>query len=132
MNESNESCQGTCATTALSTVQPKAVQPARPYHTSRYDQEAWEVSVRLPGVRKEDVSATVENEVLEVNAVSRFEVPADWRPLGHYENEKHWRLRLDVGPEVDETRISGSLEDGILTLRLPLREEVKPRTIEIR
>jgi HSP20 family protein len=132
MNESKESSQVQSCSTALAAVEPKAVHPSRPYHTSRYDQEAWEVSVRLPGARKEDVTASIENEVLEVNAVTRFDVPEGWRPLGRYENERHWRLRLDVGPEVDHTRISGSLEDGVLTLRLPLREEVKPRSIEIR
>jgi HSP20 family protein len=88
--------------------------------------------VRLPGARKEDVSVTVENEILEVNALTRFQIPEGWRPLGRYGNEKPWRLRLDVGPEVDDSRISGTLEDGVLTLRLPLREEVKPRSIEIR
>jgi HSP20 family protein len=88
--------------------------------------------VRLPGARKEDVSVTVENEILEVNALTRFQIPEGWRPLGRYENEKPWRLRLDVGPEVDDSRITGTLEDGVLTLRLPLREEVKPRSIEIR
>lgn len=104
----------------------------RPYHTSRYDAEAWEVAVHLPGAKKEDVSVTVENEVLEVDATRRFEKPESWRPLGHHEPVKRWRLRLDVGPEVDESRISAALEDGVLTLRLPLREELKPRSIEIR
>lgn len=103
----------------------------RPYHTSRYDEEAWVVEVRLPGARKEDVAVTVEDEILEVLAKRHLETPEPWRPLGPVEPERQWRLRLDVGPEVDPSGIHASLEDGILTLRLPLREEVKPRRIEI-
>lgn len=132
MNESNEPCHAVAPSTALAGVETTTVPPCRPAHTSRYDEEAWEVSVRLPGARKEDVSVTVENEILEIDAVARFEMPQGWRPFGRHENEKRWRLRLDVGPEVDDSKISGALEDGVLTLRLPLREEVKPRSIEIR
>lgn len=87
--------------------------------------------MRLPGVSRESVSVTVENEILEVKATRRFDLPAGWRALGQHQAKQSYRLRLDVGPEVDETRISGGLEDGVLTLRLPLREEVKPRSIEI-
>jgi HSP20 family protein len=123
MNDSqnNECTQAACAS-----------QVHRPHYTSRYDAEAWEVSVHLPGAKKEDVSVTVENEILEVDATRRFETPESWRPIGYNEPVKRWRLRLDVGPEVDESRIAAALEDGVLTLRLPLREELKPRSIEIR
>lgn len=123
MNDQNEICQ--------SVAEARPAQFHLPHYTSHYDQEAWEVAVRLPGVKKDDARVTVENEILEVEAVRRLDVPEGWRPLGHYEGDKHWRLRLDVGPEVDETRISGKLEDGVLTLRLPLRDEVKARAIEI-
>lgn len=134
MNEGNETCcPSTQAgeSTALSVTRPAPVERLRPHYTSRYDEESWEVAVRLPGAKKEDVRVTVENEVLEIEAVRRRETPPTWRALGDYAPEKHWHLRLDVGPEVDEARISGALEDGVLTLRLPLREEVKPRRIEI-
>ncbi|MEM7700245.1 MAG: Hsp20/alpha crystallin family protein [Verrucomicrobiota bacterium] len=42
-----------------------------------------------------------------------------------------YRLRLDVGPEVDSSKIEANLNEGLLTLRLPLREESKPRSIEV-
>ncbi len=131
MNASNE-LQKQTESRAAAEAAPQSPGPVhRPRYTSRYDEEAWLVSVELPGVRKEDVRALVENEVLEIVAVRRLETPETWRSLGRYETERRWRLRLDVGPEVDEARISASLEDGVLSLRLPLREEVKPRTVEI-
>lgn len=134
MNERNELCcnHGESDAACVASVERvKPVRTYRPHYTSRYDHEAWEVAVRLPGAKKEDVSVTVENEILEISAFRRLETPEGWRPLGHHESEKRWQLRLDVGPEVDESRISGKLADGVLTLRLPLREELKPRNIEI-
>jgi HSP20 family protein len=129
MSDQNELCNET-ACNALAT-DAHALPTYRPHYSSRYDEHAWEVVVRLPGVSRESVSVTVENEILEVKATRRFDLPAGWRALGQHEPTQSYRLRLDVGPEVDETRISGGLEDGVLTLRLPLREEVKPRSIEI-
>ena len=131
MNQENESCCPTPTTTALRAPQASPIQTHGPRHTPRYDKEAWEVAISLPGVKKEDVSVTLENEILEVSASRRFEHPDTWRPLGEYEPERRWHLRLDVGPEVHGGGISGALENGVLTLRLPLRDEVKPRRIEI-
>lgn len=131
MSEKNELCRSddSCNTTAVA---ERSVATVKPRYQSRYDDEAWEVTVRLPGVKKSQVDVTVENEILDVKAARRFEKPEAWRPLGDYVTERNYRLRLDVGPEVDESRISAELEDGILTLRLPLREEVKPRSIEVK
>ncbi len=131
MNKENELSCTTDGAVACATPATRPAPVYRPYHTSRYDDEAWEVAVRLPGAKKEEVSVTVEDEILEVVAKRRLETPETWRPIGHREEERQWHLRLDVGPEVDGSRITGSLEDGVLTLRLPLREEVKPRRIEI-
>lgn len=131
MNDKNEICKNTDGCSASSELATRPVATYKPHYTSRYDEESWEVSVSLPGVRKPDLSVTVENEILEIEA-KRFSVaPEDWKPLGDYPSERQYRLRLDVGPEVDPAGIAASLHDGILTLRLPLKEEVKLRSIEV-
>lgn len=131
MSERNEvSCETeNCGTSALS-VRPGPVYKPR-YH-SHYSEEAWEVKVSLPGVQKEQLDVTVENEIMEIKATRLFDTPEGWRPLADYPPEKNYRLRLDVGPEVDPEGVTAELKDGILVLRLPLREEVKPRTIEVK
>jgi HSP20 family protein len=104
----------------------------KPKYQSRYSENAWEVTVSLPGVVKDHLDVTAENEILEIRATRLLDVPEGWRPLADYPAEKNYRLRLDVGPEVDPSGISARLEDGVLTLELPLREEVKPRKIEVK
>lgn len=103
----------------------------KPRYESKYSEDSWEVSVALPGVAKKDLKVSVENEILDVHGVRLRDVPESFRPLADYPEERNYRLRLDVGPEVDPGKIEAHLEDGILVLRLPLREEVKPRTIPI-
>lgn len=133
MKDKNEICSSdeTCSPEgAALQVRPGPVY--KPRYTSHYDQHSWEVEVSLPGVKKEHLHVTVENEILEIRAARVTDVPEGWRPLADYPTEKNYRLRLDVGPEVDPTGIDADLKDGVLTLRLPLREEVKPRNIEVR
>ncbi len=132
MNESIETCCQTNESAGNAVAEAASGPVFRPHYTSRYDQDSWHVAVTLPGVKKEHVSVTVENDLLEVVATRNLETPGEWRPLGTHVPSRTYRLRLDVGPEVDEKQISGVLEDGILSLRLPLREEVKPRAIEIK
>lgn len=132
MSEKNELTPEEVNSGSTTALAPRRVDYFKPRYTSSYDDHAWEVSVDLPGVSKEDLKVTVEDEVLDIAALRHFELPEGWKPLGHTNEDRGYRLRLDVGPEVDETQISAELKDGVLTLRLPLREEVKPRSIEIK
>lgn len=131
MKENNELCKTTDDSSTATELATRPVATYKPHYTSRYDEESWEVSVSLPGVQKSDVSVTVESEILEISAARHSQIPEGWKPLGDYPSERHYRLRLDVGPEVDPAGISASLDHGVLTLRLPLKEEVKPVSIAI-
>lgn len=104
----------------------------KPRYSSHYSDDHWEVSVHLPGVSKKNLEVTVENEIMEITAKRLLETPEEWKPLAEYPLGKSYRLRLDVGPEVDPVGVTAELADGVLELRLPLREEIKPRTIEVK
>lgn len=134
MSEKKDSCcGGSCHTSEVAETATEKHDGVtiRPHYTSRYDDEAWEVAVTLPGVARDQVNVSIENEILEVEASRSNLVPEGWQALGDYPTERRYQLRLDVGPEVDPERISASQEDGVLTLRLPLKEATKPRTIAV-
>ncbi len=128
---STELCKDETNDVASPQVAEASLPVVKPHYSSRYDDEAWEVSVTLPGVKKEDVEVSVEKEILDLKAKRIFDAPEGWRPLGDDQSDRSYRLRLDVGPEVDPAGVSAGLEDGVLTLRLPLREESKSRSIEV-
>jgi HSP20 family molecular chaperone IbpA len=133
MNRKEElPCEGQNKESAEAALQVRPGPIYKPRYTSSYDAESWEVRIDLPGVKKEHLAVTVENEILEVKATRLLDIPESWRPLAEYPSQKSYRLRLDVGPEVDSARISADLENGVLALRLPLREELKPRSIEVK
>lgn len=130
MKDQNEICKSDEKRSGETALQVRG-PVLKPRYESRYDEQSWEVAVALPGVDREDVSVSIENEILELSALRRRDVPESFRPLGEYPEEKRYRLRLDVGPEVDPDGIDAKLEDGLLVLRLPLREEVKARSIPV-
>jgi HSP20 family protein len=95
------------------------------------DDAGWTLSVDLPGASREDVSLTVHEGVLELEAhrtpvvPEGFEVRHRERPQTHL--KRAWRLP----DEVDADHVEASFEAGVLTVHLPKRPEAGPRRIEL-
>ena len=83
-----------------------------------------------PGVEPDDVELTVENNEVTVAASRRWTDP-DSHTLTSERTQGVFRRRVQLGDNLDTDAIDASLDRGVLTLAIPLREETKPRTIEI-
>jgi HSP20 family protein len=90
------------------------------------------VAFDLPGVAPDAIELDVERNVLTVKAERRPTVTGDdvqWqvaeRPLGVFSRQ------LFLGDTLDTDNISASYDAGVLTLRIPVAEEAKPRKIAI-
>lgn len=126
-------------TTCCSTPNPDVATPAttaaapvtRPRHTVRAVEGAYEVGIFVPGVKRNDVRVQLEENQLTVEATRFDATPEGWRPLRREIEATTYRLELEVTVPVDATRISARLEDGVLSLRLPLREDARAREIPV-
>lgn len=76
----------------------------------------------LPGVVSDDLSVQVEDGELSVSARRRD---------GDGVTEITYRRAFRLPDTVDTTGIDAVLVDGVLTVHLPKRDEVKPRQIPI-
>jgi HSP20 family protein len=90
------------------------------------------VSFDLPGVPVEAIDVDVERNVVTVKAERRpaelgegVEMQVAERPLGVFSRQ------LSLGESLDADRIQAQFEDGVLTLRIPVAEQAKPRRIAI-
>lgn len=97
-----------------------------------YEKEgAYVLRFDLPGVDPEAVDLTVENNVLTVTAERSFEDTegANWlmreRPTGMHSRQVRLGERLDTG------NVSASYDQGVLTVRIPVKEEAKPYRVKI-
>jgi HSP20 family protein len=92
------------------------------------------VHLDVPGVSSDNLEIELENDVLTVRGERRYpygeEHDRTWRRIersfGSFERD----LRVPRG--LDATAIDASLDNGVLTLRIPKPEPLKPRRVEIR
>ena len=99
--------------------------------------DAWQengefiVAFDLPGVSADSVDLNVERNVLTVRAErgepagEGVELIASERPRGVFSRQ------LILGDTLDTENVKASYEAGVLTLRIPVAEQAKPRKIEI-
>ncbi|MEA1997660.1 MAG: Hsp20/alpha crystallin family protein [Gemmatimonadota bacterium] len=91
------------------------------------------LSAELTGAKKEDIKVTVEDSVLTVSAEKRDEFEEKDKDV--YRRERRYgkvSRSFTLGDEVLAEKIEGEYKDGVLTLSLPKREEVKARPVEIK
>ena len=94
-------------------------------HDDRY-----EVKLEIPGVSRDDVKITLENDTLVIKGEKR------------QENEKKERRSVErsygsfsrsltLPAHIRSEKAEASFKEGVLTVTLPKTEEVKPKTIEV-
>ena len=94
--------------------------------------ERYRLRVDLPGVRKEDIDISVENEVLTVRGTrattthdGERKVLARETPAGTF--ERSFRLPEDA----EDSELKAAHTDGVLEVVIAKRKAVQPRKIEI-
>ncbi|HNX05654.1 MAG TPA: Hsp20/alpha crystallin family protein [Opitutales bacterium] len=102
----------------------------RPSYESTERADAYEVRIRMPGVRKEGVSIALHGDELIVGG-AKAPTPEGWRALRREIPDSNYALTLGLNVEIDGEKISAKVEDGVLTLTLPKAEKAKPRQISI-
>jgi len=99
----------------------------------RETQDALHFDVELPGMTKEHIDITVENNVLTISGERKFEKETKEgeyhrmeRSFGHFSRS----FTLPTGVRTD--KIDAKFEHGILSIDLPKQEGAKPKKIAIR
>ena len=95
--------------------------------------DAYKLDAELPGYKKEDISIDVENDCLTISVERKVE-DEDKRP-NFVKRERvygHFSRSFDVSG-INVEGIQAAYNDGILTLTMPKKAEVKPasRKLEI-
>lgn len=91
------------------------------------------VRTDLPGVKKEDISITMENGLLTIAAECKNESEEKEgdRLLRQERRYGRYARSLRLGTQIDEKGVKASYKDGVLELILPKAEAVKPRKISV-
>jgi HSP20 family protein len=99
-----------------------------------YETEQHEIVIQaeLPGMKREDLDITFENNVLTVKGERKIEheIPRDrFQRVERFKGSFSRSFTLPA--TIDAGNIAASYKDGVLTVRLPQREESKPKQIAV-
>jgi len=90
------------------------------------------IKAELPGMKREQINVTFENNVLTLSG-ERVPEYADYITALHRSERVFGKFTrsFTLPPTVDGNRISAAYKDGVLTVRIPQREEAKPKQIAV-
>jgi HSP20 family protein len=90
------------------------------------------LKAELPDMTREDIDVTVDNGTLTIKGEKKLS--------GEVKEEQFHRVERRYGtfsrsfslpPTVDPARVGADYRNGVLTIKLPMREEAKPRQIKV-
>lgn len=97
-------------------------------------EDANEITVKadLPGISKEDVHLSFEQGVLTLEGERKYEKEQKEKSFHRVERSYGRFVRsIDLGNQVDATRIKANYKDGVLEVILPKSEQGKAKKIDI-
>jgi len=98
----------------------------------REDESHYYVEAEMPGLNKDDIEVTLENGVLTIAGEKKSTLD-EQKENFHMRERRFGRFArsFSLPSAVDEGKVNATLKDGILTITLDKREEVKPRKIAV-
>ena len=90
------------------------------------------LKAELPDMRREDIDVSVENNTLTIRGERTLDNDVKQENFHRIERSYGSFVRqFSLPTTVDAGKIAAEYKNGVLTLKLPVREEAKPRTINI-
>ena len=90
------------------------------------------IKAELPDVAREDVEVTVEHNTLTLRGEKKL--PADVKDEQFRRVERRYgqfSRSFTLPTTVDAAKVSADFKNGVLTIKLPFKEEARPRTIHV-
>jgi HSP20 family protein len=106
-------------------------RPAVMHADAERDGDWFYVYFDLPGVDPDSIDVTVERNVLSVQAQRQrtrregVETVISERPMGSFHRQ------MFLGDALDTEHLEANYANGVLTLRIPVSEQAKPRRIHV-
>ena len=95
-------------------------------------EQGYQVTTELPGATQEDIKVDVHNGVLTISGERKVAVPEGYRATRRERSPVKFSRSIRLPEDVDDGQIAATMKDGVLTLTLPKRPEVKPRAIPVK
>jgi HSP20 family molecular chaperone IbpA len=96
------------------------------------DKQGVTVWADLPGVPKDKLDIRMHDGNLSIEAEAVLSTPAGLSATHVEVRASRYARAFSISADLDTSKIDASLQDGVLTLRIPRREAALPRRIEVK
>jgi HSP20 family protein len=94
--------------------------------------DSYRIQVELPGLSKEDIQITLENNVLRLTGERKFE--KDIKKENYHRIERTYGTfsrSFALPSQVSSDKVEAKFENGVLSIVVPKAEQAKPRHITV-
>ena len=94
--------------------------------------DSYRIQAELPGMTKDDIEITLENNVLRLSGERKFE--KDTKKENYHRIERTYgsfTRSFALPTQVGSDKVQAKFENGVLTIVVPKAEQAKPRRISI-
>ena len=105
--------------------------PIRPPVDIWEDQDGITLCADMPGVSKDRLNLRVDGNNLIIEGQVQLELAEDAEALYADVRSSLYRRSFSLSGELETGKIEANLKDGVLTVHIPKRAELRPRKIEV-
>jgi HSP20 family molecular chaperone IbpA len=111
--------------------EPATAVALRPAVDIYEDGQGITLQADLPGVSKDRLDVRVENQSLVIEGQVQFDLPEGAEASYADVRSSVYRRSFALSGELEMEKIEANLKDGVLTLHIPRRRELRARKIQI-
>jgi len=95
------------------------------------DGEGITLQLDMPGVTKDRLKLEANRQALTIEGDAFVDMPEGMQALYADVRSTHYRRSFVLSDELETDKTEASIKDGVLTVHIPKRAEVRPRRIEV-
>lgn len=95
------------------------------------DADGISIVLDMPGVTKERLTVRADRNELVIEGEAAIDMPQGMEAAYAEVRSAHYRRSFVLTNELDTGTVEASMKDGVLSIRVPKRAELKPRQIEV-
>ena len=96
------------------------------------DADGITLQLDMPGVSKDRLTVQTDKNTLTVEGDVQIAMQEGMEALYAEVHSTHYRRSFTLSGELESEKAEASLKDGVLTLHIPKRAELRPRRIDVR
>jgi HSP20 family molecular chaperone IbpA len=96
------------------------------------DEDGITLYLDMPGVSKDRLKVEADRNALVIEGEVQLSMAAGMQALYAELQSTHYRRTFTLSGELDAERTTANLKNGVLSVTVPLKAEVRPRRIDVR